>query len=221
MLEQQTSQFSYFMVREIPDKPPPPYIPPENKVDYLSVQLPKNEIVFRSEQVNDIVEVCYDNIWRFFLSKSYSDDCDTNEMLNDQYSKFKKDNSINNCFVFDLCNEMFSFKYKNVRKKSYPWEYRKRLKYSKDDVCKSIESLAMQCLGYGNNLWKDNIFINCAHKLQDHVDELLIKELQDEEAEWVNIEEYETSVKNIVTESILNSLLTNTIKEYMAVIRDD
>lgn len=220
-MEQQTSQFSYFLVREIPDKPPPPYIPPENKVDYSSIQFPKTEVVFRSEQVNDIVKICYDNIWCSFLSKLYSDDYDTYEMLNEQYSKFKKANSINNCFVFDLCNELFSFKYKNVTKKSYPWGYKRRMKYSKDEICKSIESLAMQCLGYGNNLWKDNIFINCAHKIQDHVDELLIKELQDEETEWVNIEEYETSVKNIVTESILNSLLTNTIQEYIALSQQE
>lgn len=213
LLEQQTSQLPYFIVREIPDKPPPPYIPPEDKANGEC----NGDHFSESKTISKVVEMCYENIWEAFASRSYSNICDTSEIFKNCCDTFKESHSLNpnKQFLFDLCNELFSHKYKNANKRSYPWEYQKRLQQTRNDVCSSVETATMQCLGFGSRPFKDNIFINCAHKLQDHVDELLIRELQDEEAEWINIEEYEMNIKNSVAESILNDLIMNTIQEYI------
>lgn len=59
---------------------------------------------------------------------------------------------------------------------------------------------------------KENLTIRWSRKKRDHVDELLVRESQEEERQWTNYEQDEAVVKNNVAMAILDSLLDDTIQ---------
>lgn len=64
--------------------------------------------------------------------------------------------------------------------------------------------------GFRKKVAKENLIIRWSRKKRDHVDELLVREAQEEEHEWTNYEFDEITVKNQVTVALLNNLLNNT-----------
>ena len=61
---------------------------------------------------------------------------------------------------------------------------------------------------------RENLLISWAGKKRDRVDEILVRELQEEEALWTNYNEDEVMVKDQMTEALLDSLISDTAKVF-------
>ena len=57
---------------------------------------------------------------------------------------------------------------------------------------------------------RENLLVSWAGKKRDRVDEILVRELQEEEALWTNYNEDEVLVKDQMTEALLDSLISDT-----------
>ena len=57
---------------------------------------------------------------------------------------------------------------------------------------------------------RENLLVSWAGKKRDRVDEILVRELQEEEALWTNYNEDEVLVKDQITEALLDSLISDT-----------
>lgn len=200
-------------MREIPDKPPPPYIPPSE--DTKLSPSPKNTALKVTPKAIHTIESYCNWLWNQF-SKGNSDTIN--------YKNFSKSDQVstleikNKEYLFDICQETFEKEFSEiVIKPCKSWEYNKENKFksfNKKDVCLRVEKKVKDILGLENSVQKDNLLVNWAHKRQDYVNELLIKELYREEIDWVNIEENEIDVKNELTDSILDGLILEACQEY-------
>ena len=57
---------------------------------------------------------------------------------------------------------------------------------------------------------RENLLVSWAGKKRDRVDEILVRELQEEEALWTNYNEDEVLVKDQMTEQMLDFLISDT-----------
>ena len=57
---------------------------------------------------------------------------------------------------------------------------------------------------------RENLLVSWAGKKRDRVDEILVRELQEEEVVWTNYSEDEVSVKDQMTETLMESLISDT-----------
>ena len=57
---------------------------------------------------------------------------------------------------------------------------------------------------------RENLLVSWAGKKRDRVDEILVRELQEEEALWTNYSQDEVLVKDQITEALLDSLISDT-----------
>ena len=57
---------------------------------------------------------------------------------------------------------------------------------------------------------RENLLVSWAGKKRDRVDEILVRELQEEEVVWTNYNEDEVSVKDQMTETLMESLISDT-----------
>ena len=61
---------------------------------------------------------------------------------------------------------------------------------------------------------RENLLVSWAGKKRDRVDEILVRELQEEEALWTNYNEDEVMVKDQMTEALLDSLISDTARVF-------
>ena len=61
---------------------------------------------------------------------------------------------------------------------------------------------------------RENLLVSWAGKKRDRVDEILVRELQEEEALWTNYNEDEVLVKDQMTEALLDSLISDTARVF-------
>lgn len=64
----------------------------------------------------------------------------------------------------------------------------------------------------------ENAKLKWCGKKRDHVDEILLRECQQEEAEWTNYDRDELIVKNELTEEIMNVLMVETAQVFQGVL---
>ena len=57
---------------------------------------------------------------------------------------------------------------------------------------------------------RENLLVSWAGKKRDRVDEILVRELQEEEVVWTNYNKDEVSVKDQMTETLLEGLISDT-----------
>ena len=57
---------------------------------------------------------------------------------------------------------------------------------------------------------RENLLVSWAGKKRDRVDEILVRELQEEEALWTNYNEDEALVKDQMTDQMLDFLISDT-----------
>merc|ERR1712072_425750 len=70
----------------------------------------------------------------------------------------------------------------------------------------------MVAFGYEKRAAKENLIVRWSpQKRRDRVDQILVRELHAEEKEWTDYSEDETIVKNSVTDSLFELLLTDTV----------
>lgn len=66
--------------------------------------------------------------------------------------------------------------------------------------------------GYEPAVKKENMIIRWSRKKRDRVDEILIRESQEEETEWVDYSIEENSIKNKITNSIIDDIMDEATK---------
>lgn len=121
-------------------------------------------------------------------------------------------------FIFDLIKEVArNILEKSKKKPCLPWETLSKHKKPKlppkeEDLPALIENEILVLFGFRSKISKEKLIIQWSRKKRnDFVDDLLIKELQDEEAEWKNYEEDENIIKNQITQNILDELIQDTV----------
>lgn len=200
---------SYYYVREIPNKPPPPYTPPgqsSSKSKDSHEQVPDRQ---DTEALVTSATQALLAVWRRGESVSAVQPPQSKHSSSAAYKRF----------LFDLVKQTFTdiSSHKEHETEIPPWEktgFRmKRLilpnlteEFLSNHVMKKVRIL----LGYEPNLIKENLIIQWSRKKRDRVDELLVRESQEEEQEWTDYSKCEVAVKNNVALSIFDSLLEDT-----------
>lgn len=82
------------------------------------------------------------------------------------------------------------------------WYYR-----TKEELLQEIEKEAKIYLGLKAREVRENLIIRWSRKRRDHVDEILVRESQEEDWEWTDFTEEENTIKNRIAESIIEESL--------------
>lgn len=200
----------YIYLREIPNKPPPPYTPP---IEPTGGKIPSNESELREFIKSTIEYVCDalnkgNNVNDIKQLPEYSE----TSQINSEVATYKR-------FLFDLTKEVAENILKESKKtERLPWEELSKQKIlkphlEKNQLTKTIENEIGILFGFKSKINREKLIIQWSRKKKtDFVDDLLIQELQQEENEWMNYEEDELIIKNQITQSLLDELIEDTAR---------
>ena len=90
-----------------------------------------------------------------------------------------------------------------------------RLSLPKDSetLSKIISREVMVAFGFEKRDSKENLIVRWSpQKRRDRVDQILVRELHSEEKEWTDYTQDETIVKDSVTDSLMEVLITDTVE---------
>ncbi|KAK0161107.1 hypothetical protein PV327_009620 [Microctonus hyperodae] len=219
-----------FYVREIPNKPPPPYTPPgvgSLSSPEPSPTLPRAVVPSNIEELTAFTEhatlIIYnakqDNIDIMAL-EAPPEICQLNK---DSNGIAKKDRKIYNTFLFDLCKETIAEVYRSEYEKPGPsWtkpnvktKPAMKLPKTREELNDYVNKEVATLFGFKTKLQRENMVMRWGRKRRDRVDELLAREAQAEEDEWTKFHHDELAVKNELTVAILDTLIfetTNIVK---------
>lgn len=147
-----------------------------------------------------------------------------------ELSVHKNSAKVYRSFLFDLAKELVISAYScEAEDPSPPWlrpdnwvRRRKALTVvpkTKEMLHEIISRQVLVLFGFVPKASKENLTIRWSRKKRDHVDELLVRESQEEERQWTNYEQDEAVVKNNVAMAILDSLLDDTVQVLRDVFR--
>nr|XP_031849069.1 centrosome-associated protein 350-like isoform X1 [Nomia melanderi]XP_031849070.1 centrosome-associated protein 350-like isoform X1 [Nomia melanderi] len=222
----EAEEVSYY-VREIPNKPPPPYTPPGGgtriSTSLGSPSPPPAVIPSNIEELTAFTEKATALIFR---AKEAGDDImsleappEIYELTKENDETVKKDRRIYNTFLFDLCKETIAEVYQAEYEKPGPSWTKPNVKTKPTmKIPKTIEELneyvnkeVATLFGFKTKLQRENMVMRWSRKRRDRVDELLAREAQAEEDEWTKFHHDELAVKNGLTVAILDTLLMETV----------
>ena len=122
-----------------------------------------------------------------------------------------------NKFLFDLVRQLICEATESDNEDDLlPWDKtgykRKRcvIPRTQDVICENVGKQIKILFGFEPRNIKENLIIRWSRKKRDHVDELLVRELHEEESEWTDYKKDEIAVKNQLTVEICNSLIADT-----------
>lgn len=163
----------YFYLRAIPDKPPPPYTPR------------------RSSLVGSVLEAAGE-IWagQSSISSTFMPGLHLRE------------------FIWDLAAELVLRVNPPPPAPIPPWVQSKRRRpkkpiSTKEQLLEEVEKEAKIYLGVEEREVRENLIIRWSRKRRDHVDEILVRESQEEEWEWTDFTHDENMIKNKIAEGII------------------
>lgn len=120
-------------------------------------------------------------------------------------------------FLFDLARQLFcEVTSSNHKEDILPWNEnickRKRSISTRNQevICQVINKQVNLLFEFEPRVIKENLIIRWSRKKRDRVDELLVRETQEEERDWTDYSEDEVFVKNQVALNIWDHLLTDT-----------
>ncbi|XP_046735757.1 centrosome-associated protein 350-like isoform X2 [Diprion similis] len=217
----EAEEVSYY-VREIPNKPPPPYTPPSGGRLSVSQTSPSPAPAVVPTNVEDLTSFTERATHLIYQAKQSGDDIislqppvEICELSKDNNETAKRDRKIYNTFLFDLCKETISEVYQSECEKPGPSWLKPNAKTKptmkipttveglNDYVSKEVATL----FGFKTKLQRENLVMRWSRKRRDRVDELLAREAQAEEDEWTKFHHDELAVKNELTTAILDSLI--------------
>ncbi|XP_069686674.1 centrosome-associated protein 350-like [Periplaneta americana] len=235
-LEQAQEQLPCFYFREIPDKPPPPYTPPdqtsrncaastvgvahrENAENSHFIPSSAKELTSLTLEVTNYLHnvlACSGDLEQVEAPPEfYEDNAFTHLSDIRQCSRriFKK-------LVFDLIRDIVKEVYSwESERPCAPWEWsafshkrRKSPPKSKEMLQEMVQKQVITFFGYTPKTYKERIEIRWSRKKRDYVDEILMKESRERESTWNNYDEDEVIVKNEITLGILDSLIGETVQ---------
>lgn len=202
--KQQKDQIPFVFIREIPNKPPPPYKPPI-KSSLLNILPDSGEIDF---VVGLVTKYFQNNYLNKSLPLGFAENLLSNNVMNKE--KFN--------FVCNICKEIAVEHYEKFNDNVPTWMILKRKnrisenKFSKKSDFEQLMKLKLkQIFNYQNN--EDSEILNkwCSKK-RDHIDKILILESQYEELDWTNYEYDELTIFQEITTEILNVLILESLK---------
>ncbi|XP_072931085.1 uncharacterized protein [Epargyreus clarus] len=182
-LEQQQCQL--LVVREIPDKPPPPYTPPN---DSRAPKLPK---MFMLDDATE-QKIC-----------KYM--CDSTKNTFDSSEPFE-------VFVKDFCQE--TIKIQRSERSDKPWDSCNLLPQKPPDSAEKIVERTTTHLAEVLKGVTPTVVSGVGARRSDHIDDILFAEWRRCEPEWTALHSDEVIVKNQLFESIFQRVLTETVDEY-------
>lgn len=221
-----------FYVREIPNKPPPPYTPPGGSrllTPRASPTLPPAVVPSNVEELTAFTEKATVLI---FNAKNAGEDImslqpplELCELSKDSNEIAKQDRKIYNTFLFDLCKETIAELYRSEYEKPGPSWTKPNVKTKPAiKIPKTVEQLneyvskeVATLFGFKTKLQRENMVMRWSRKRRDRVDELLAREAQAEEDEWTKFHHDELAVKNDLTVAILDTLILETTNVVKAV----
>ncbi|CAG9832994.1 unnamed protein product, partial [Diabrotica balteata] len=206
----QKEQMPVMYIREIPNKPPPPYTPPTSLTqpsvptiiptaeEIEEITMYSAKILHKAYLSNNLVNVNISNNTLSLISKNISKDC------------YK--------FVFDLCKDIARKHYSQFEEDHSPSWLRvpKKADFSpvKPFDTESLKLHMIQQLkeifGYQKPPKTESVNIKWNRKKSDHVYDILVLECQQEEAQFTNYQKDELLVKDQITNEIFDSLLKDT-----------
>lgn len=189
-LEQE--QCRLLVVREIPDKPPPPYTPPADP------RIPKRPRMFLADEKTN--EIIYEHI-------------------NHPASAAIEPTEPFDVFLKDFCEETCE-RHKQVQSDK-PWDACNLLPQKPQIVGdKLLKEISMELTEVLSGV-KPTVVSGVAGRRSDHIDDILFAEWRRCEPEWTSLHTDEATVKNQIFESIFQRILTETIDEYKKTVMCD
>ncbi|RVE49234.1 hypothetical protein evm_006126 [Chilo suppressalis] len=188
-LEQQQSQL--LVVREIPDKPPPPYTPP---AEAKAPRLPRKYVA--DETTEEKIQI-------------YMRDPETACDPTDAFDSFVKDFCIETLEKQMLDRSDKPWDTCNLLPQKPPEDREKLIKRTSSnlhDILTGVGPVVVSGVGA---------------RRSDHIDDVLFAEWRRCEPEWTSLQSDEALVKNQIFEGIFQKILTETIDEYKRTVLCD
>lgn len=214
-LSEQREQLPYQYLREIPNKPPPPYTPPINQVPLVTIPsvIPSNVT-----QLSNVLSLISDYLYNCYANKTLQSSSFPEETLAELNTP-----EINE-LIFDLCKELTEAHYDQFRMTDDDYtpswmrseETIASLKkpLDKEGLCKFLEEKCADLYGFKEKVnVKESSTIKWSRKKRDHVDEVLVRELQADECNWINYEQDELIVTDKLVEDVTDILLKEILDE--------
>jgi len=227
-LQSQEAEQKAIAVRQIPNKPPPPYIPPARPP---KPQLPKQFIPHSTDHLSAIIDLSLASIYSARLrgediSKVEVDlgGLDIPEELAEvevvaleQYHEM----------LVDLVREKVERIYRDEGvEQNPPWMPAKPVKKLKFLVPKSLETLSERVkkqmhsdFGLVGRVERESLLVRWAGKKRDRVDEILVRELQEEEEVWTDFAVDEVEVKDQLVDTLVLELIQDTATTFNDVFK--
>lgn len=212
-----------FYVREIPNKPPPPYTPPGDGRLSTSLGSPSIAPAVIPSNVEELTSFTEKATVLIYSAKQAGEDIANLEAPVEIYDSVKdkineKDRRIYNTFLFDLCKEIIVEVFRTEYEKPGPsWtkpnvKTKPAMKIPKtvEELIEYVNQEVATLFGFKTKLQRENMVMRWSRKRRDRVDELLAREAQAEEDEWTKFHHDELVVKNGLTVAILDTLMTET-----------
>ncbi|KAG8237791.1 hypothetical protein J437_LFUL015068 [Ladona fulva] len=247
--EQQQKQYPYnFYIREIPNKPPPPYTPPEetprisasfagptSPLGTVRDSSPKAAIPTDQEEIANFVRTA---AGKFYDAWSLGERLDSvvpprcSKLVGEVEDSYQNDGSVDgdlkrksrrgySQFLFHLIRQLADELLDNVEGEKFvsvptrfgSKKWRPSLPLpSRECFMEEVKKQALVILGFIPRETRDNFMFSWTVKKRDHIEEIIMREMQEEERFWTNFDEEERYIKEQIAESLFELLLVDTTK---------
>ncbi|XP_052092556.1 centrosome-associated protein 350-like isoform X2 [Mytilus californianus] len=214
-----------------PDKPPPPY-PESEEQRLMKAELQKMvsedlyyAVPHESEEVRGIVADVVEIYWQ---SRRCGEPLDNVQIPDNYFSKEDINGDLDSnsrrvfkTLLFDLAGEVIRDIYKDEEEEPPPWQKPKRRQQkhfrgaspptTMENLTPIVQQAVINTLGLNGSRKADRNKWT-VRKRKDHVDNILVEELREEEPRWINYDEDELAVKMQLTDTIFDMLLNDTVQ---------
>ncbi|XP_044257989.1 centrosome-associated protein 350-like [Tribolium madens] len=216
---QQKEQLPYVFMREIPNKPPPPYTPPSSISSF-----PPSVIPTEVKQISEIASYSSKVLYKAYQNNTL----EKVKFSENGFKLFSKVEVSKICaeFLFNICKNVARDHYKQFEVVEEPsWlilAKKPQLTKSKSPDSCALEKIfnhkLKELFGFKKVQVAESAIIKWGRKKRDHVDEVLVLESQEEESQWTNFDKDELIVKNQVTVDIMKMLLQETADVFVKIL---
>ncbi|CAG9860031.1 unnamed protein product [Phyllotreta striolata] len=207
--QQKEQQLPLLYLREIPNKPPPPYTPPTSQA-----QEPALSIIPTCDQLEEISSFSAKILHKGYLAHNLANVAISNNVLSLITEYIPKDRYK---FVFDLCKEIACEHYAQFKEDNPSFGSGVRRPLDAEGLQAHMLGKLKEVFGYKKTDRRDNAVIKWSRKKRDHVDEVLVTECQREEPQWINYQKDELLVKEQIANDIFEGLLRDTANVFKGI----
>jgi len=227
-LQSQEAEQKAIAVRQIPNKPPPPYIPPARPP---KPQLPKQFIPHSTDHLSAIIDLSLASIYSARLRGEDISKVEVDlggldkpeELAEVEVAALEQYHEM----LVDLVREKVERIYRDEGvEQNPPWMPAKPVKKLKFLVPKSLETLSERVkkqmhsdFGLVGRVERESLLVRWAGKKRDRVDEILVRELQEEEEVWTDFAVDEVEVKDQLVDTLVLELIQDTATTFNDVFK--